>query len=91
MCVLGTRGPCNEGHIFKTKVDKTGNKESLHAECSCQSGYVLWPENGKCYQPFTRGPCRSGQMLEVNYTQVIKQLPTKNHKSDLAFHLSGKN
>jgi len=28
--------------------------------CVCQKYFLLWPDNGRCYQEFTQGPCKEG-------------------------------
>lgn len=56
------------GHKYTTVYNETTGRE--HGTCSCKDGYVLWPENGQCYRPFTRGPCGQGGMLEIEFDVV---------------------
>ena len=37
----------------------------INGVCNCRDGYIKWKENGLCYQPFTQGPCKYGEMLDV--------------------------
>jgi len=32
-------------------------------ENECKSGYVLWPQDTKCYRLYTRGPCQDDEVL----------------------------
>ncbi|KAF6216864.1 hypothetical protein GE061_001214 [Apolygus lucorum] len=69
---VGSTGPCMKGHKYIAIYNETTKNEN--GACFCKDGYVLWPENGQCYRPFTRGPCEQGSMLDIDYEREIKQL-----------------
>ena len=39
---------------------------------SCGIGMVYWPQNSKCYQMFTRGPCANGKLLITDESELSK-------------------
>lgn len=51
---IGARGPCERGQTWHGK---------KHGGCRCKPGLTPWPEDGRCYRPYTRGPCATGRSL----------------------------
>ena len=58
-----TRGPCTH-EDFVVNI-RTGN--GINPECSCPENHVLFNVTGKCYRPFSQGPCEWNEWFVPKY------------------------
>lgn len=57
-----TKGVCSAEEVLL-------NSPFGDGQCVCRRGYLLW-EDGRCYQPYTRGPCPEGSYLQYNSSDL---------------------
>ncbi len=62
---VGSRGPCALGQLV---VFEKYSGKSYRGECGCSPGYNqnYWPEDGMCYEWYTRGPCKEFFLFQYN-------------------------
>ncbi|XP_075234981.1 uncharacterized protein LOC142332422 [Lycorma delicatula] len=68
---LYQKGPCGDNEYFAPVPESNPTKGSqrqrwgvcLQIEKCANNEEVFWPNDGRCYTPYTRGPCPEGQLL----------------------------
>lgn len=62
---VGNRGSCPDGELV---IFETYSGKSYRGNCGCSSGYNqnYWPEDGKCYEWYSQGPCKESFFFKYN-------------------------
>ncbi|XP_063976217.1 uncharacterized protein LOC135162056 [Diachasmimorpha longicaudata] len=50
--------------------------------CDCISGFLYFPQNDSCYQPYKRGPCKSSEYLTLPKGQIVSKCQENPCKED---------
>uniref|UniRef100_A0A182FTP4 DUF4789 domain-containing protein n=1 Tax=Anopheles albimanus TaxID=7167 RepID=A0A182FTP4_ANOAL len=76
---LFERGPCEFGQYFAPIADGAGRSaipKQRWGLCKsteiCDSGMIFWPQDNKCYQIHTKGPCSKGKLISLDNNGIAR-------------------
>ncbi|XP_058833558.1 uncharacterized protein LOC131691288 [Topomyia yanbarensis] len=90
---LFERGPCDFGQYFAPFADsevKSAIPKQRWGTCKsteiCDSGMIFWPQDNKCYQLYTKGPCSKGKLISMDNDGIAKCKCEKEGELGNYFH-----
>jgi len=69
---VGGRGPCPMGELV---VFEAYSGKSYRGDCGCSRGYNqnYWPQDSKCYEWYSRGPCPESFLFKYNQERRVTE------------------
>ena len=86
---VGSRGPCPLGQLV---VFEKYSGKSYRGECGCSPGYNqnYWPEDERCYEWYTRGPCKESFLFQYNRDSGKTECVCDEHEGFVFWNETGK-